>query len=1301
MSARAGRPVSRAVVGAAILLLGIVAASRMPVSYAPEITFPELSVAFHLPLALDVEEVTRRWVVPIESAARSLGVVRAMTGEVGSDGGRLQILFEPGTDPVLKTARLLSELSRLRRELPEGGWLEVWPAARAEGEEAMLLILIGPAASLEAEEVAEEIRDLPGVRDVEISGAPSTGTRVEMRSGPAATADLVVEAGDAVRRSLARPRLGLWDRPGRSVPVLSGRPTLERLEDLVVRSGRRAVPLSGVAGIERGALPLRRLFRMDGEPAIGLVVTGESGASPLDLDSRLREYASSFSGLGPAASTLTVLESAGTPLRRLLSRAAAGAAAATLLAALAGWLMGGLPGLASLAFAVPVAFAAGLNVMWLAGESINSVTAPALMLAVASTMPFAFLRCSSGQSLARGAAVLWIVSTSMVPVAVALARGSLEAVLAEPSRTFALTGAAAALSTLLVPARAHFARRSGRIRRAYRALMREPATILLVGGTICAALFTLYGAWLDPRTGAAPPETTDLAIQVSLPEGTTLERAREAVAEIERELARTEAVEKYWSVVRPSGAFLSARILPEERSPGKVEWVRTALGYALRGGAASVTVERRAARGASSSAFLGEAYEESAATDEHAYYYSFVLRSADLRTLRRGYEAIWSRLGRAGVSYESVQTGWGAPSVRVDLDPLPGTAPGRLRFIAQALGARTTPPPARRTHGARGEDLIFSPPLAPKSETAIPQRAELMERLTNWGPEGLVPGEAVRVSESAVFPEVQRQSGRFVLPVRVDFPWISEDIRKTTRERLHTTLETAPLPRGCDLERPSLARYRFDPGKLRAYALAALVPGLLFAVSALWLDSLGCALAALLPACLGLASITPLLHMDRLPLDDATIFSLAAIFFGTLPAALVFLQSSMQRGSRTSPARAVHGTAQEYLPAAVWGALALIMMLGVPALGAETDSDAWPRPLRIAAVGGAVATGCTGVVLPASMLIALIVARRDRQESKARARPPKWADPGEAPSLAARNLTKTYAGGFTALKRVEFNLGPGIVGLLGPNGAGKTTLLRLLTGLLSPTRGQVLFKGVPVVPENLAAFRHHIGYLPQEFNAYPGFTAEQFLDYWALERGITRRVDREREMAELLSSVGLEADASRKVRDFSGGMRQRIGIARALLGAPPVLIVDEPTTGLDVEARNRFRETLLRIAGERIVILSTHIAGDIQAAATRVLLLYRGRLLLDASPSDLIRLARGRVFEAEIADDELREFGRRYRLTARVRILAGLRVRGVTDPGEKPPGREVEPSLEEAYLAQMALADLMRPAQDGASFSFL
>jgi ABC-type multidrug transport system ATPase subunit len=372
-----------------------------------------------------------------------------------------------------------------------------------------------------------------------------------------------------------------------------------------------------------------------------------------------------------------------------------------------------------------------------------------------------------------------------------------------------------------------------------------------------------------------------------------------------------------------------------------------------------------------------------------------------------------------------------------------------------------------------------------------------------------------------------------------------------------------------------------------------------------------------------------------------------------------------------------------------WLAASLVptaLALTVPTIGADLIRCRWVVPLRAAALCGSTAVLAAAVAVPALRLAVVRWRERDPEEVRRRRHPPLWSTPGPA-LLSVRSVTKTYDSGHRALSNVSFELAPGITGLLGPNGAGKTTLLRILTGLLEPTRGSVSFRGVPVTPDDLAEYRLRIGFLPQEFNAYPDFTAEQFLHHWALERGLDDDRARQTEVDRLLASVGLAEHARRKVRDFSGGMRQRVGIARALLGTPPILIVDEPTTGLDIESRGRFRQTLLEQAADRVVLFSTHIASDIEAAASRILLLHRGRLRFDGPPDELIARAQGQVFAALVTDADLPAFSHRYRVTARVRRLEGLQVRAVAQPGDAVAGDLVEPNLEEAYLAEIEKAD--------------
>ena len=237
--------------------------------------------------------------------------------------------------------------------------------------------------------------------------------------------------------------------------------------------------------------------------------------------------------------------------------------------------------------------------------------------------------------------------------------------------------------------------------------------------------------------------------------------------------------------------------------------------------------------------------------------------------------------------------------------------------------------------------------------------------------------------------------------------------------------------------------------------------------------------------------------------------------------------------------------------------------------------------------------------------------------------------------LSFDRLTKQY-GSKIAVDRVSAVLKPGVYGLLGENGAGKTTLMRMLFAILEATSGEVFFNGEEITAMG-AAYRNILGYLPQDFGYYPNYTATEFLRYIAALKGIPGNIAKKR-IRELLEIVGLDHVASKKVKTFSGGMKQRVGIAQALLNNPQVLILDEPTAGLDPKERVRLRNLLADYAGNKIVILSTHIVPDIEAIADEVLLMKSGKLILQGTVPQLVQKADGKVWELSVSEKEARRW---------------------------------------------------------------
>ena len=289
---------------------------------------------------------------------------------------------------------------------------------------------------------------------------------------------------------------------------------------------------------------------------------------------------------------------------------------------------------------------------------------------------------------------------------------------------------------------------------------------------------------------------------------------------------------------------------------------------------------------------------------------------------------------------------------------------------------------------------------------------------------------------------------------------------------------------------------------------------------------------------------------------------------------------------------------------------------------------------------------------------------------------------GPSLKLSIAGVGKQYGRDLWGLRDLSLDLGPGVLGLLGPNGAGKSTRLPILATITRPTTGRVTWNGADIAREP-DALRAVLGYLPQDFGVYPHLTAVEFLQYLAALKGLDARAARRR-IDELLEVVNLQDVRKRPLGGYSGGMRQRVGIAQALLNDPRLLIVDEPTAGLDPEERVRFRGLLSELAGERIVILSTHIVSDVEATATSIALVSQGRLLYHAAPEALLGALDGRVWAWVVPSADLAAVKQRYRLSSEVRRGDGVHVRTVADAAPHPAAHPLPPTLEDVYLEAVA-----------------
>ncbi|MEA2237879.1 MAG: type transport system ATP-binding protein [Thermoanaerobaculia bacterium] len=1261
------RRVARSVIALAIVVLAVVSVPRVRLEYAPDVTFPELNVTLQLPPTANTgaSETTRQWVVPIESALRGIGDTTGTRGNVNAGSATILARFKRGTDVELKAARLASDLAPLRARLPEHASLSIWPArggARPEG----VFAITGSDAGGVAEHLAEELRSAPGVREVRTFGTSAQEIDVLMTSGA------IVTSGEILQGLMPRP-LGDALVGSRRMPLVSA-PAATNIRDVPVRTPD-VMRLDSIATITQRREEPASIASLNGKPAAILMIYRDDAAQLLTFDRTVQRV------IGKRGTTLW---SDAAELRIILIRLLIAAVIASIVLAFGG----GVP----FALYIPTAIALAINV-W----SVMSLRADVQTLLVGAIAIAAVAPLAAARRISRSIWPLWIAAffVLLLPIAAIFSSGALAPLLSPPAYAFALAASCALAAALLIAPRTLVAptldveKRSSPQRRTLKRLLRNSAGVVLACLTVAVFFLAWFGDRLDPRRSSGSADRSSVYVHVQLPASTTLAQTTRAAQSVESALRGLPGVKRFRTFAGPGSATVVIEVEPRYQQTQRFELFQLALRSRIPTSWGTVTIQTSSEGGPSSA--LAESIEEQPYADDEGHVYRFLLKSTDADVLRRTAEALTTKVARSDVSRRSITTMWPEASTQIELVPAKVT-PEIADAVAAELSRQSFP--ASQASLPNGTLLRVTTRDAPVKLDDVPLRAALFARPLQIGSETVVVENAFDIRPSSTEGGVTRELGRFVLPMEIGVSAQTAEQLLAKRIEIDRTVSLFPLPAGVIAERPQLAAWSFSMAKFRLAAVAAFLPLLLFTAAAIALGSLGRALVALAPATVSIAVVAPVLAAVQARLDEIALLATgAAVCCVTALAVGALLRISGPAGGAY---RLVRTNARSAVVATIAaGALLIIAASARPAIG-----DAWRAPLLAAAA--VLITGIPGaLILPSAFdLLLRDLARRRSVGAQEIAHPlvwtHVWTDVGSLPQLSVRNVTKVYASGFRALHRVSFDLTPGVVGLLGPNGAGKTTLLRILTGLLQPTRGTISYRGVPVRAENIAEFRRSIGFLPQEFNAYAGLTAAQFLDFWALERGMDSPSERRSQIEELLVAVGLEEHADRRVRDFSGGMRQRIGIARALLGNPPLLVVDEPTTGLDIEARRRFRDLLTALARKRIVILSSHIASDVETTAQHLLLLARGELRWEGSVEDLLARARGRVFELVVSDAEVRTLAHQYRITTRVRVPNGIRVRGVAAKGESLPGASVKATLEEAYLSEISTGAIRR-----GSFAFV
>nr|WP_315156164.1 ABC transporter ATP-binding protein [uncultured Flavobacterium sp.] len=289
-------------------------------------------------------------------------------------------------------------------------------------------------------------------------------------------------------------------------------------------------------------------------------------------------------------------------------------------------------------------------------------------------------------------------------------------------------------------------------------------------------------------------------------------------------------------------------------------------------------------------------------------------------------------------------------------------------------------------------------------------------------------------------------------------------------------------------------------------------------------------------------------------------------------------------------------------------------------------------------------------------------------------------------SLIIKNLTKTYTNGVQALSNISLEINNGMFGLLGPNGAGKSSLMRTIAGLQPADSGEILLNGVNIL-EKPMFIKEQLGFLPQDFGVYPKISAYDLLNHIAILKGVSNRTARKDQIDSLLEKVNLFSQKNKEVHVFSGGMRQRFGVAQALLGDPKIIIVDEPTAGLDPEERNRFNGLLSEIGSERIVILSTHLVEDVRNLCSQMAIIHNGKVVLQGNPNDFVNKLEGKIWQKQIQKEQFERYKTDFQLITSNYITGNLNIQVLSETSLSD-FEPVNPTLEDVYFKTLNQTEL-------------
>lgn len=1312
-------PIPFLMIALGITVLGVISWVKAPVSYLPDIQFPAIYIYITY-TNLDIDYVKENIVKPVEHEISQIYKAKSITTRIYATYCIIWVEFDYGTKVEVISSHLQNQLTYISKNFPANVNFIISTADLSYLNQYMSLHITGSLKQEQKYMIAETIikpalAKIKGISNVNIS--QSRRRKALILLDPLKLKSYELTIPEIIRQlrnyndngSLGKIRLNSVNY---NVLARSEVDSLSRYSEAIIAyRGNTPIYLRDVGEISEPRALLRSRFHIDGNPVVGITITAEERANILKLSKNIREELSQINRRLPANAKVEVTYDNALALKETILRIKILAALGVIFAFVILLIFtSDIRPVMTILIAIPLSLLAAVNLIYFLDISLNIVSLCGLAIGIGMLIDNSIVvldnilrhpgknynrkeKVYSGTAEVYRAIAASTITTVIIFVPILFLSDEIRVLFSQGALTIVSSLIASFLVAItIIPMLANKLRLKEKssikgnkrifnipkLREKYVKILkfciheRYSLLILIIAITLLSYWYIFPSIPYKNIYESAELDKIDLLL--NLPKGIELKMIEEATSEVERRLLSLPYRQKLYSWINQDGVQIEMILKREFRRSNKIAKIKQEIQNKL----SSIPL---------GTISFGQLFAEGSQieTGKHDVI-NFKLYAADEAIIKETYNYLSSILKDEKANIHSLEYDLGKTKriIMLDLDfyKITRIYPNHYelnQIVQSSLSGGFLIDRLKE----KGEIINVYLQLKNYDSDETAKLAELLSTriLQASGENDFQLSNIVSRKDKFTPYFLSRKNGLIESAGSMKLkPQNSLKLFKEKQNRIKSLLKNTSLQKGAIIEFTAGEAISDEDKKLAIYIAIGILIAIYLVTASLY-ESLLRPLLLFIHMPLTLIGVVWALKLTGNYWNYLSFLGVFLLFGISVNNGILLLDfiNRLRRKGYSLHYAVLKSCSQRFRPIAI---TTLTTILGVlPLTFPLEESDVWVG-FAIAIVGGlALSTILVLLCMPIFLFIGrdLKELRRTKKQKDSKIKTIKKNIESGSLQIKVTNLTKIYDGRIIALKGIDLEINQGIFGLLGPNGAGKTTLMRIIATILNPTRGSVYLNGEKISARGKEILPY-IGYLPQFFNAYYELTALQFLELWALSKQMNGKKIRRASLEKTLELVGLWENRNEKVDSFSGGMKKRLGIAQALIGEPKILIIDEPTTGLDPEFRVKFRNLLTYLSEKKLIIFSTHLVEDISQTCKRLAVLYNGGILFDGEVRDLIKRAKGKIYQATLEFEEFINLKKRSKIVTSMRTLQGIKTRFIDVNRPTIEAVAAKPTLEEAYI---------------------